>query len=48
MGANPLAEEIGESQGNYNIVEIKKSLVKEIEEFLPLKDGWKENYEYNK
>ena len=21
---------------------------KEVEEFLPLKDGWKENYEYNK
>jgi hypothetical protein len=48
VGANPLAEQIGESQGNYNFVEINKSLVKEIEEFLPLKDGWKENYEYNK
>ena len=48
LSVNPLGEEIGESQGNYNFVEINKSLVKEVEEFLPLKDGWKENYEYNK
>ena len=45
---NPLGEEIGESEGKYNFVEINKSIVTEIEKMLPLKSGWKEKYKINK